>query len=148
MLQIKSKWKEYRGYILEEIRLKTRIRNLNIFMNFLDIVSFCQGEIINFSHISRDCGVSSKTVQSHFELLVDMLLGCFIHPCIKKNKRNLIMQAPKFYLFDVGIANHLAKRHITALQGSGAGYGALLVFRVICLFKIQSHRFKLAILDD
>jgi len=109
------------GYILQEIRLETRIRNLNTFMNFLDLVSFCQGDIINFSNIARDCGVSSKTVQSYFELLVDMLLGYFIHPFTKNNKRNLIMHAPKFYLFDVGIANYLAKRNITELQGAEAG---------------------------
>lgn len=49
------------------------------------------------------------------------MLGCNIYPYRKQIKRSLITSAPKFYLFDVGVANYLARQNITALQGSVAG---------------------------
>ena len=48
-------------------------------------------------------------------------MGYFIYPYSKKIKRDLIASTPKFYLFDVGIANYLARRPIVDLKGSNAG---------------------------
>src|SRR5262249_26049403 len=42
-------------------------------------------------------------------------------PFHKKVKRDLIQSTPKFYLFDVGVSNHLKHQKIEALQGSEAG---------------------------
>src|SRR3990167_2581441 len=39
----------------------------------------------------------------------------------KKIKRDLITAMPKFYLFDVGVANYLARRFVLELRGESAG---------------------------
>lgn len=36
-------------------------------------------------------------------------------------KRDIISKTPKFYLFDVGVANYLARRQIMELRGAAAG---------------------------
>jgi len=54
-------------------------------------------------------------------ILLDTLLGYFIYPFQKKVKRDIISATPKFYLFDVGIANYLARQTVTELKGVAAG---------------------------
>ncbi len=96
-------------YLKEEILAEGLIRNIAIFSRFLETAAFSDSEIINFSNISREIGVSVKTVQSHFEILVDTLTGGFLPAYAKKMKRRT-RQSPKFYFFDVGIVNYLSKR--------------------------------------
>jgi predicted AAA+ superfamily ATPase len=49
------------------------------------------------------------------------LIGYYVAPFHKKVKRDLIQSTPKFYLFDVGVANHLQHRTINVLKGEEAG---------------------------
>lgn len=108
-------------YLTDEIRNEGLVRNLAGFARFLDIAGMCNGEMLNASNIARDCGVDRTTVQGFYQILLDTLLGYFIYPFHKKRKRDLIVSAPKFYLFDVGVANYLARQTITDLRGAAAG---------------------------
>jgi predicted AAA+ superfamily ATPase len=108
-------------YLTDEIRNEGLVRNLPAFARFLDIVGISNAEMINMTNVARDCGVSRITVQGYYQILVDTLLGYFIYPYKKKIKRDLISAAPKFYLFDVGIANYLAQQSLSGLKGSVAG---------------------------
>ncbi|MFX8778167.1 DUF4143 domain-containing protein, partial [Acinetobacter baumannii] len=80
------------------------------FARFLDLQAYSHGQLINYSNIARDCGIDSKTVKEYYQILVDTLLGYFVEPYHAKSSRELISATPKFYLFDVGVANALAKR--------------------------------------
>ena len=51
-----------------------------------------------------------KTVQSYFRILYDTLVGYEI-PAYRKTVKRRVIQAPRFYYFDVGIANYLMGRH-------------------------------------
>jgi len=108
-------------YLTEEIRNEGLVRNLTGFARFLDVVGLCHGEMINASNIARDCHIDRSAVQGYFQILIDTMLGYFIYPYHKKKKRDLIVATPKFYLFDVGIANYLAAREVTQLKGDAAG---------------------------
>ncbi len=96
-------------YLKEEIAAEALTRNVPAFARFLESASFSNGEMVNFTNIARECGVSSPTVKEYFQILTDTLLARFVEAFQKKSKRRII-QAPKFYLFDVGIANALLKR--------------------------------------
>lgn len=96
-------------YIKEEIKEEALVRNLNAFHRFLEVAALTNGEIINNNNIAQECGVHSTTVSSYFDILEDTLLGYRIPAYTKAMKRRLI-QAPRFYYFDVGIANHLLHR--------------------------------------
>ena len=108
-------------YLKEEIQAEGLVRSLPAFAHFLDLVGLCNTEIINFTNIARDCGINAKTVQTYFEILEDTLLAYLIRPYSKKIKRDLITSKPKFYFFDVGVANRLAKWECEALMGPAAG---------------------------
>jgi len=95
-------------YLKEEIAEEQIIRNLDPFRTFLDVAAQTSGQLINYSNIARDTGVSVKTVQSYFQILEDTLLGTFIHP-FHESVRKRMHTNPKFYLFDEGIRRALSR---------------------------------------
>lgn len=97
------------SYLEDEIIAETKIRNAQTFSRFLNKAAFSNGEIINYSNIATDCGVSSPTIREYFNILEETLVGNFVPSFQKKPKRRTIA-APKFYFFDVGIVNALLKR--------------------------------------
>ena len=85
------------------------MRNLPAFSGFLDAVALSDGEMVNFSNIARECGVSSPTAKVYFEILEDTLLGRRLRAYRRRRKRRVI-GAPKFYFADVGVVNRLTRR--------------------------------------
>ena len=104
-------------YQKEEVFDEGRTRNVASFSRFFDASSFCHGELLNYSSIARVCGIDSKTVRRYFQILVDTLLGVFVGPFSRRRSRAVITRAPKFCLFDVGVAGHLAGRRVERTQG-------------------------------
>lgn len=97
------------SYLRDEIITEAKIRNITSFSRFLEAAAFSNGEMINFSNIAADCGVSAPTIKEYFQILEDTMTGHFLQSFQKKPKRRVI-SAPKFYYFDVGIAGYLLKR--------------------------------------
>lgn len=96
-------------YLKEEIAAEGLVRNLPVFSEFLRMAALSDTEILNYSTIARDVGVSSPTIKEYFSILVDTLLGTELPAFIKRPKRRT-KQAPKFYFDDVGIVNQLTNR--------------------------------------
>lgn len=97
-------------YLDEEIREEGEVRELDAFERFMEVAAFSDGEMLNYTNIASDCGVSAKTVKSYFQILYDTLIGYEI-PAFRKEIKRKVVQAPKFYYFDVGLANYLMGRH-------------------------------------
>jgi len=96
-------------YLKEEIAAEGLVRNLPVYSEFLNVAALSDTELVNFSTIARDCGVSSHTVKGYFQILEDTLLGRWLPAYTKRPKRRVIA-APKFYFGDVGVVNYLARR--------------------------------------
>lgn len=96
-------------YLKEEIKEEALVRNLNAFQRFLEVAALTDGEMVNYNNIASDCGVSATTVSSYFDILEDTLVGYRISAFRRVMKRKLV-QAPRFYYFDIGVANHLLHR--------------------------------------
>lgn len=107
-------------YLKEEIQEEALVRNLADFQRFLSVAALTSGEIVNYTNIAMDCGVSAKTVQSYFNILTDTLIGYMLPSYTKVNKRK-VTQSPKFYYFDVGVYNYLM--HRTSLAPGSPEYG-------------------------
>jgi len=97
------------NYLRDEIVMEAKIRNSGAFYRFLEAAAFTNGEIVNFTNIATDCGVSSVTAKEYFQILDDTLIGRFL-PSFQKKQKRRVVAAPKFYFFDIGIVNHLLKR--------------------------------------
>lgn len=109
-------------YLVEEIQAEGLVRNLPKFARFMDLVGYTNGQMLNYSNLGRDVGVDAKTIKEYYQILVDTLIGYHLEPFNKKVKRDLIQATPKFYLFDVGVANYLQKQTISGLRGEVAGH--------------------------
>jgi predicted AAA+ superfamily ATPase len=96
-------------YLKEEIANEGVVRNLPAFTNFLSMAVLSDTELINYSTIARECGISSPAVKEYFQILIDTLLGRYLPAYTRRPKRRVI-QAPKFYFADIGVVNMLAKR--------------------------------------
>ncbi len=110
-----------RDYLKEEVFDEGLTRNIPAFARFFDAVGYSHGELTNFSNIARDCGVDAKTVKEYYQILVDTLLGRMVEPFKKRQSRQVITKAPKFYLFDVGVAGSMVKRYIPEERGEYFG---------------------------
>ena len=129
-------------YLNEEIREEGEVRELDAFERFMEVAAISDGEMLNYSNIASDCGVSVKTVQSYFRILYDTLIGYEI-PAYRNAVKRKIIQAPRFYYFDVGLANYLMGRH--SLKRGTDDYGHAFehfVMQEIIAYKGYNPQFR------
>lgn len=126
-------------YLKEEIFAEGLTRNIPAFSRFFDAMGFAHGELTHYANIARDCGVDAKTVKEYYQILVDTLLGVRIEPYKKRQERRVITKSAKFYLFDVGVAGALTRRHIPEARGEVFGR-ALEHFILMELLAHRSYR--------
>lgn len=121
---VQNPWERLRGYIgvylNEEIREEALTRNLTSFSRFLEVAAQCDGEMLVYKNIAQDCGIDYRTVKEYFAILEDTLVGYFVPAFVATRKRKAL-STPKFYLFDVGVANYL--RHCRNLTPGSDDFG-------------------------
>ncbi len=97
------------GYLKEEVVSGNLTRSLPAFSCFLAAAALCDGQLVNYATIARQCGVSAPTAREYYQILVDALSGRFLPAYTARPKRRVIA-APKFFFADVGTVNTLAGR--------------------------------------
>lgn len=130
-----SRLEAYVGdYLREEVLAEALTRNLPAFQRFLEAAALSNGQIVNAATIAREIGVAANTVRGYFEVLVDTLVATWIPSWTKRVKRRVI-QAPRFYFFDVGIVNELA--HRGPLSPGSMDFG--FAFEHFVLMELRAH---------
>jgi uncharacterized protein len=95
-------------YLKEEIVAEALTKNIPAFREFLRVAALTSSELLNYVNVASETGVSHKVVRTYFDILEDTYLAFRIQPWEKSRTRRMI-STEKFYLFDVGVANYLAK---------------------------------------
>lgn len=121
-------------YLREEVLAEALTRNLPAFHRFLEAAAFSNGQLVNFSSVAREIGVAANTARAYFELLVDTLVADWLPAWTKRAKRRPIA-SPRFYFFDIGIVNHLARRG--PLAPGSSDYGA--AFEHFLYLELRAH---------
>lgn len=93
-------------YLYEEILAEGYVRNLPAFTRFLQLAAKTSSQILNYSKIASDVGVSVPTIREYYQILIDTLLG-FSLPAWTKSRKRKATNTHKFYLFDLGIMHYL-----------------------------------------
>lgn len=96
-------------YLREEIAAEAAVQSIPAFAEFLRVAALTNGELLNYTNVAREAGVSAKVVRGYFQILEDTLLGFRLAPWRKSRTRRMI-ETEKFYLFDIGVANYLSRR--------------------------------------
>lgn len=117
------------SYLEEEIRAEALSRNIGAFSRFLELAASESGSAPNMSKLSMESGVSVPTIKSYFSVLEDTLVVERIDPYLK-NARKRILSTPRYYFFDTGVRNALARMPLDS-QLVNAQKGTLFEHTVI-----------------
>jgi len=123
-------------YLKEEVFDEGLTRNIPAFSRFFEAMGYSHGQLTNYTNIARDCGVDSKTVKEYYQILVDTLIGTYVPPFKRRQSRNVITKAAKFYLFDVGVSGELIHRKLRRAKGEEFGKA----FEHFIFMEIHAHR--------
>ncbi len=127
-------------YIERDVRQFSEIRDLKIFRTFLKLCASRTGQLLNYTSISNDCGVSVPTIKNWISILEQSYIIFQLFPYHKNIKKRLI-KTPKIYFCDVGLCAYLngAKRfeHIDALPNRGSLFENFVIAEMM---KMNAHR--------
>ena len=90
-------------YIERDIRALINIKDLTRFNEFLRLLAGRVGQLINYSSLANDIGVSSGTVKSWVSVLKASYI-LFELPPYFRNIRKRLVKSSKLYFTDVGLA--------------------------------------------
>ncbi|MGE0074698.1 MAG: ATP-binding protein [Sphaerochaetaceae bacterium] len=107
-------------YLNEEIQADGVTRKLPQFSRFLEVAALSNTEILNFTNIASDVGVSRQAVTGWYQVLVDTLIGYELVSFTKGIKRKTFGM-PKFYFFDLGVARALQNATVPTTTQSEYG---------------------------
>ncbi len=94
-------------YVKEEIQAEALTRNVGAFQRFLQVAVQGNAQVIEFANISRECSVPSSTVKEYYSILEDTLMGDFLWPWDRSERKKA---RPKFYFFDCGVVRAIQNR--------------------------------------
>ena len=95
-------------YLEEEIHREALVRGIGRFGNFLQLAALESGKTINLTKLSQESGIPISTLQGFYPILEDTLTGFRILP-FSRSSRIRTLKTPKFYFFDVGVRNAVAR---------------------------------------
>jgi uncharacterized protein len=111
-------------YLKEEILQESLVRKAENFIRFLEFAGQMNGEPVNFAKVAREAGVTTKTAQEYFSILVDTLVAVRVDGW-SHSVRKQLRQSPKYYFFDCGVLNAMRGELHVDLRRSTYRYGRL-----------------------
>jgi uncharacterized protein len=93
-------------YIERDVRQLKNISNLNLFQKFIRICAGRAGQLLNYSSIANEIGVSHQTVSSWLSILEMSYIVFFVQP-YHTNYNKRIVKMPKLYFHDPGLLCYL-----------------------------------------
>jgi hypothetical protein len=126
-------------YIERDVRQFSEIRDLKTFGTFLKLCASRTGQLLNYSNISADCGVSVTTIKNWISILERSYIIYLLFPFHVTIKKRLV-KTPKLYFYDVGLCAFLngAKKaeHIEVLPNRGSLFENFIISDVV---KMNAH---------
>lgn len=95
-------------YLDEEIRAEALSRKIGAFSRFLELAARESGTSPNLTKLSNESGVSAPSIKEYYRILEDTLVVERVDPFLR-NARKRILSSPRYYFFDTGVRNALAR---------------------------------------
>lgn len=95
-------------YLEEEIRAEALSRKIGAFSRFLELAAVESGANPILRKLSNESGVSEPAVKEFYNILEDTLVVERVEPYLK-NARKRILSSSRYYFFDLGVRNVLAR---------------------------------------
>lgn len=98
----------FETYLQKDVRQILNVTDLGLFEKFVRICAGRVGNVLNFSSMSNDIGVSVNTLQSWFSVLETSFI-CYRLPPYYANINKRLTKSPKLYFYDVGLVSYLLR---------------------------------------
>lgn len=131
-------------YLEEEIRAEALSRKIGAFSRFLELAAQESGTSPNLSKLSMEAGVSAPAIRQYFNLLEETLVVERIDPYLK-NARKRILSSPRYYFFDMGVRNALARLPLdpsTVLAQKGILFEHAVILEIIRRIRALGKDFR------
>ena len=91
------------AYVERDVRQMLQIHELETFQRFVRLCAGRTGQLLNFSSLATECGITHNTAKAWISVLEASYLIFFLRPhSVNFNKRMIKM--PKLYFYDAGLA--------------------------------------------
>lgn len=89
-------------YVERDVRLLKNITDLNAFIQFVQLCAGRVGQLINYSSLANDAGVSPNTVRAWLSVLEASYIVYQLRP-FHQNFNKRLVKSPKLYFYDTGL---------------------------------------------
>lgn len=96
----------FETYVQRDIRQILNIRDLNQFTSFVRLCAGRTGQLLDYSSLARDAGISVNTAKGWISLLEASYIVCLLQPYYHNYSKRII-KSPKLYFIDTGLASWL-----------------------------------------
>jgi len=117
-------------YIERDIKKITQVSDEMQFLQFVSVVASRTSQLLNYSDISKDCGISEVTAKKWISLLVSSGLVYLLQP-YSTNIEKRIVKTPKLYSMDTGLAAFFTRWTNPDVMRTGAMAGAFFETYVV-----------------
>ncbi len=91
-----------RTYLERDVRQMKNLVDLSTFQRFLKLCAGRVGQLVNFSDLGRDCGISYQTAKGWLSLLESSFI-LFMQPPFYQNYSKRVVKSKKLYFYDTGL---------------------------------------------
>lgn len=129
-------------YLERDVRSLVNVGDLETFGRFLRVVAARTGQLVNYSDLARDGGISVNTARSWLSTLVASF-QVFLLPPFHENISKRLYRTPKLYFLDTGLCAYLTGWTSPETLEGGAMSGAILETWVVAeIIKSWWHRLE------
>ncbi len=127
-------------YLERDVRLLQNVQNLNDFVRFMKLCAGRAGQLLNFSSLANDTGVSVNTAKSWISVLEASFIIFLLQPHHRNFNKRLV-KMPKLYFYDTGLASEFLGISSVEQIDTHFQYGALFENFIISeLLKQRFHK--------
>lgn len=128
------------AYVERDVRQLLQVQDLDAFQRFVRLCAGRSGQILNFSSLATDCGISHNTARAWISVLEASYLLFQLRPHHENFNKRLI-KAPKLYFLDTGLLCWLLGiREVDQLVAHPLRGAIFETFVVAELFKTLANR--------
>lgn len=105
-----QQWLEqyYQTYVERDVRQLIRVGEVDLFDRFTRLCAGRVGQLINFSSLANDCGISAPTASSWLSALKTSFICFSLAPHFRNFSKRLV-KSPKLYFYDTGLLCYLLR---------------------------------------
>ena len=117
-------------YLQRDVRDLLKVGDLDQFMRFLKASAARTGQLLNYTDLARDCGISVNTARNWMTVL-QASHQVFLLPAWHTNLSKRLYTTPKLHFLDTGLCAYLTEWSSPETLAAGAMSGAILESYVV-----------------